>query len=258
MLLHCFSIAAILNLPAGPEFPEKSRQKSVSKREKEKREDMNEKKISRISRMTLGIICIGIGSGLFRYSGFGADPFTTMNLGLSALLHLSFGTWQLIMNLLLFVPVLLWGRKTIGIGTVFNMILVGYLSDGVLSGMNLLLAQSCIPMRLLILLLAMIIASFGVACYIIPELGVAPYDALQLMIEQYSGGKVSYRAARISCDALSIIAGIAALLAAGGDLFSLIGIGTICNVLLMGPVIQFFKDRMSRSEIRQTFCESGL
>lgn len=219
---------------------------------------MNEKKISRMGGMALGVLCIGIGSGLFRYSGFGADPFTTMNLGLSTLLHLSFGTWQLIMNLLLFVPVLLWGRKTIGIGTAANMILVGYLSDGVLSGMNLLLAQSGIPVRFIIMLLAMIITSFGVACYITPELGVAPYDALQLMIEQYSEGKISYRAARISCDALCITAGVAALLRAGGDLFSLIGIGTICNVLLMGPIIQFFKDRMSASESVQTFCERSL
>lgn len=219
---------------------------------------MKVKKFSRMGRMVLGVLCIGIGSGLFRYSGFGADPFTTMNIGLSELFHLTFGTWQLLMNLLLFIPVLIWGRKTIGIGTAVNMILIGYLSDGVLLGMNNILAQSGITVRLIIMVMAMIIASFGVACYIISGLGVAPYDALQLMIEWYSKGKISYRLARISCDTVCITIGIVSLLAAGGDLFSLVGIGTICNVMLMGPIIQFFKDRMSGAEKGQTLCEPEM
>ncbi len=206
---------------------------------------MDKKKMSRLAVMAAGVVCIGIGSGLFRYSGFGADPFTTMNLGLSSLLNLSFGTWQLIMNLLLFVPVLVWGRKTIGLGTAANMILVGYISDAALLAMSGLLPESSFMVRLAIMGGAMLLASFGVACYIIPNQGVAPYDALQLMIEQYSGQKISYRTARIACDALCIVLGICAMLMAGGSLFSLIGLGTICNVLLMGPVIQFFKERLS-------------
>ncbi len=205
--------------------------------------------------MVFGVVCIGIGSGLFRYAGFGADPYTTMNLGISSLLNLSFGTWQLIMNLVLFVPVLLWGRKTIGWGTAANMIFVGYLSDAVLSMMNGLFGESILAVRLTIMVGAMVIASFGVACYIVPELGVAPYDALQLMIEQHSQGKISYRAARIACDATCIVVGIAAWLADGGVLLSLVGIGTLCNVLMMGPIIQFFKDRMLASK-RQAFLRS--
>lgn len=47
---------------------------------------MDKKKMSRLAVMAAGVVCIGIGSGLFRYSGFGADPFTTMNLGISSLL----------------------------------------------------------------------------------------------------------------------------------------------------------------------------
>lgn len=206
---------------------------------------MNQKTMKRIAMMAAGVLCIGIGSGMFRFAGFGADPFTTMNLGISSLFNLSFGTWQLVMNLLLFVPVLLWGRKTIGLGTAANMILVGYISDAGLMVMSGLFGEASLMIRLGLMAAAMLLASFGVACYIIPDQGVAPYDALQLMIEKYSNQKISYRAARIGCDAFCIILGIAALLMAGGELFSLVGIGTICNVVLMGPIIQFFKDRLS-------------
>lgn len=206
-------------------------------------------KINRLLMMAGGVLCIGVGSGMFRFSGFGADPFTTMNLGISGLLNMSFGTWQLIMNLLLFIPVLFWGRKTIGMGTAANMILVGYISDAFLMVMTQMMPAASLMMRLAVMTFAMILASFGVACYIIPSLGVAPYDALQLMIEKYSGKKISYRTARIGCDAFCIAVGIAALMLSQGDLFSLIGIGTICNVLLMGPIIQFFKEKLSRQEM---------
>lgn len=216
-----------------------------------------EKKADRIRKMVLGVVCIGIGSGFFRYAGFGADPFTTMNLGISSLLNLSFGTWQLIMNAALFIPVLLWGRKTIGLGTAANMIFVGYLSDAILFIMNGLFNESTLAIRLMIMVVAMVIASFGVACYIVPELGVAPYDALQLMIEQHSKGKISYRAARIGCDGLCIALGVIAWLAAGGKLLSLVGIGTIGNVLMMGPIIQFFKDRMTTPPFQQTLFQSN-
>ena len=214
-------------------------------------------KSRRIAMMSGGVLCIGLGSGLFRHAGFGADPFTTMNLGISELLGLSFGTWQLIMNLLLFVPVLIWGRRTIGPGTAANMILIGYISDAVLFMVNGWLPQSGLSVRLILMVCAMLMASFGVACYIIPSLGVAPYDALQLMMEKYSHGRISYRSARIGCDAFCIMAGILAMILAGGDVASLIGIGTICNVLMMGPVIQFFKDRLSAAAGSSALAAAG-
>ena len=250
MLLLVFPGLAILKLPG-----RKDKRAGRKARKKKRTKKMVEKKTNRIRKMVFGVLCIGIGSGLFRYAGFGADPFTTMNLGISSLLNLSFGTWQLIMNIVLFLPVLFWGRKTVGWGTAANMVFVGYLSDASLSMMNSLLDESTLVMRLMIMIVAMVIASFGVACYIVPELGVAPYDALQLMIEQHSKGKISYRAARIGCDSLCIVIGIAALLAAGGKLFSLVGIGTICNVLMMGPVIQFFKERMMTSKLQPRLPE---
>ena len=42
---------------------------------------------------------------------------------------ISFGTCQLSMNLLLAVVVLLVNRRMIGLGTLGNMVLVGYVSD---------------------------------------------------------------------------------------------------------------------------------
>lgn len=75
--------------------------------------------------LILGILIIGISVAAFRLSSFGVDPFTCMNLGISGYLHMSFGNWQLLMNLLILVIVFFTLRKCIGLGTVINSLFNG-------------------------------------------------------------------------------------------------------------------------------------
>lgn len=46
----------------------------------------------RAASAIFGILLVGLGVGLFRMAVSGCDPFTTMNLGISGLLGLQFGT----------------------------------------------------------------------------------------------------------------------------------------------------------------------
>ena len=65
---------------------------------------MNEKRgllIKRTTMMLVGILFISICVGCYRLSGFGVDAFTCMNLGISGFIGMTFGTWQLIMNILI-------------------------------------------------------------------------------------------------------------------------------------------------------------
>ncbi len=84
----------------------------------------------RFIMMVTGILFIGICVGAFRLSAFGVDAFTCMNLGISGFLHMSFGTWQLIMNAFILVVVFFGARSCIGAGTIVNMIGVGYMAAG--------------------------------------------------------------------------------------------------------------------------------
>ena len=60
---------------------------------------------------------------------FGVDGFTALNLTISKKTGLSFGTWQAVLNCILFLIVIIVGRQYIGLGTVANMLLVGYTCD---------------------------------------------------------------------------------------------------------------------------------
>ncbi len=45
-----------------------------------------EKKTKRLLMMLAGNLLIGVGVAFYRMSGFGADPYTCMNLGVSGFL----------------------------------------------------------------------------------------------------------------------------------------------------------------------------
>ena len=83
----------------------------------------------RIAMMLIGILLIGMCVASYRMSGFGVDPFSCMNLGISGFLGMSFGNWQLIVNVVLLIIVWFTVRHCIGLGTIVNMVFVGYTAD---------------------------------------------------------------------------------------------------------------------------------
>ena len=78
----------------------------------------------------LSIVIMGFGTALFNVSGFGVDPFTSMNMSVAAVLGVSFGTYQLIINaVILLYVVIVAHRGLVGVGTVFNMAGVGVIQQ---------------------------------------------------------------------------------------------------------------------------------
>jgi len=69
----------------------------------------------------VGIAVLSLGSAVLRVGQVGVDPYTAANIGISNTLGIDLGTYQLISNAVLFIPMLLWGRQYIGIGSIMNM-----------------------------------------------------------------------------------------------------------------------------------------
>ena len=192
--------------------------------------------------MVTGIFFIGLCVGAYRLSGFGVDAFTCMNLGISGFLHMTFGTWQLIMNAGILVVVFFTVRQCIGAGTIVNMAGVGYMADFICwLFQEVLRVEMTLPLRIVALLIGCIFAGLGVSFYMVAEMGIAPYDSVALIIEKTTDGKIPFQYARVISDVAVVIVGIVFCLLSGGNLWLIIGIGTICNALFNGPLIQFFK-----------------
>lgn len=198
--------------------------------------------VCRVLLSVCGVLIGGISVGMFRTAELGVDPFQSLMSGLEAVIPISFGTLYLIVNALLLLVSLAFDRRKIGLATLLNLTLLGYVvefSEGILR--SLLPARS-LPGRLGLLAAALVILCFASAMYFNANLGVSTYDALSLMVSEHQR-KVSFQWCRILSDLLCVLLAVL-LLRLGGrswpQITAFIGPATILTACFMGPLIRFF------------------
>lgn len=196
----------------------------------------------RIALMLTGIFLISMSVACFRLAECGVDAFTGMNLGISGFLGWSFGNWQLAANIIILVAVFFTVRHCIGVGTVINMVCVGYVADFVVWLVQSVLGiEMGLFVRLAVMVLALLFASLGVAFYMTADMGLSPYDSVALILEKLTKGKLPFHIARILSDVTALAVGSAFCIASGNSIWTVIGLATVCNALFNGPMIRFFK-----------------
>lgn len=181
----------------------------------------------------IGVLMIGTGISLCVYAGYGTDPCTCLNLGISGRTGLPFWLWSLIFNaLVLLLPAFL-DRAMIGFGTVFNMVFCGIIADALRSFYATFLPRTqAAPaaLRIALLLIGTAVIYAGAAMYIIPGMGASPYDSIALLLAART--PVDFQWCRILCDASALLI---------GWLFgSTVGFGTVLLALSGGPLMKFF------------------
>ena len=186
----------------------------------------------------IGITLISFGSALSQTMNMGLDPFTAINTGASELLGFTLGNYQLFVNAAILAIILFFDRKIIGWGTIFNLVLVGYMIEFFISMLESFIdpTQFAFIVQLLITVVAILIFTFGVALYMDADLGVSPYDAIAPVITDRVSA--SYKTVRIIQDIVVVI--IAWIL--GGP----VGVSTFITGFLAGPLIDFFSNRFTR------------
>lgn len=196
--------------------------------------------------MLAGILFISICVGCYRLSGFGVDAFTCMNLGISGFIGMSFGTWQLIINLVILIIVFFTVRRCIGAGTIVNMVCVGYGADFICwLVQDVITADMTLALRIFVLILGCIFAGLGVAFYMVAEMGIAPYDSVALILQKWTKGRIPFQFARVMTDVVCVLTGIVFCLISGDDIWMIVGIGTVINAFFNGPLIQFFRTHIT-------------
>ena len=137
----------------------------------------------------------------------GLDPFTAMNTGISNKLGIGLGVYQLAVNLVIFIFILWLDRKQIGIGTILNMVLVGFEIQWFTTIYHQLFGyRTTFLIVAADTLIGLILFTLGASLYMAPDLGAAPYDAIAPIITQRT--KLSYRTARITQDVLFMVAAV--------------------------------------------------
>ena len=187
----------------------------------------------------VSVLFMGISLSVLKLLDLGMDSFTYMNVSVANKAGWSLGNWQLCLNVVMFIPVILWGRKHLGIGTVFNMVLVGYTVDFCtkiweLVDLKAMLAEQVVRYVVMVPVLAVFI--FAAAVYMSTDLGTAPFDALPMMISEKIQ-KVSFKVIRFIWDLTAV--------AIGFVISGKVPIVTILMVLFLGQTISFVRSSFS-------------
>ena len=181
--------------------------------------------------MLVGNLFLGLGVAIFKLSGMGNDPCTGMVMAVSEKIGIPYANFNVVVNLLIFLIELKFGRELIGIGTVLNACLLGYVATFFYWLFTLPFgAPQSLLIRLLLVCIGICISSFGVAMYQGADMGVSPWDSMSLIMTKY-WPKIPYFWHRMSNDALATVL----CLVCGG----IVGLGTAVSAFCLGPIIHF-------------------
>lgn len=192
--------------------------------------------IKRLLMTLLGVVILAIGAGALRSSRMGIDPYQSFTLALDSISPFSYGTTYVIINVVSLLLMLIFARHYIGIGTFFNMFLLGYIIEFSSITIDTYLNVELLSIRVMLFILAIILICLSSAFIFTADLGVSTYDWIALVLAEKKK-ILSFRWWRIITDSSCVIIGL---------IFSIMpGIGTIVSALALGPVIAFFRKYLS-------------
>lgn len=195
-----------------------------------------------------GVFCGAIAVSFFKVAAFGVDPFQSFMSGIDKLIPISFGTLYVIVNAVLLIFSLVTDRKNIGIATFINLFLLGYITEYSLSLLRFLFPSPGIILRILCMIIGIVIICIGSALYMTAQLGVSTYDAIAIvMSHNWKLGRFKY--IRICTDLVCVLVGVFLFILGGGkisEISTVAGAGTIITAFFMGPLIEFFSEKIAR------------
>lgn len=202
----------------------------------------------RVLMSVIGVLVCGLSVGIFKRAELGVDPFQSLMSGLNVVFPINFGTLYVIANVILLAFALIFDRHKIGIATVINLFLIGYVADFSLNMLTKIFPETNLLGRYILLLVGVVLMCLASAFYFTANLGVSTYDAVALVISERQS-KVKFRYCRIITDLVCVLLGAGLCLIGGysfSRVFTVVGVGTIITAFFMGPLIDFFNVHVAR------------
>ncbi|WP_258534366.1 YitT family protein [Streptomyces sp. PT12] len=180
----------------------------------------------RLTQLYGGLLLYGVSAGLMVRADLGLDPWDVFHQGVSERTGVSIG---MVVNITGLLVLLLWIplRQRPGLGTVSNVLLVGFAMDATLAltpGLDDLAA------RVPLMLGAVVLNGLATGLYIAARFGPGPRDGLMTGLHRITG-----RSLRLMRTGIEV-----AVLAVGIVLGGTAGVGTVVYALAIGPLAQFF------------------
>jgi uncharacterized membrane protein YczE len=182
--------------------------------------------VARGGALLAGLMGYGLSMALMVEAGVGLDPWDVFHQGLSNQTGMTIGVASAVVGvavLLAWIPL----RNRPGIGTVANVIVIAVTVDASLA---VLPTPTAMPIRIAMMLGAVVLNALSTVLYIGAGLGPGPRDGLMTGLVARTG--LSVRLVRTSIEV--------SVLAVGWLLGGTVGIGTLVYAFGIGPLVQLF------------------
>lgn len=174
--------------------------------------------------LLVGLTGYGLSMAMMVEAGLGLDPWDVFHQGLARYTGMTIGLASGVVGvavLLAWIPL----RNRPGIGTVANVVVIAVTVD---AGLALLPTPSSLPVRVTLMVGAILLNAVSTVLYIGAGLGPGPRDGLMTGLVARTG--LSVRLVRTSIEAT--------VLAVGWLLGGTVGVGTVLYALGIGPLVQ--------------------
>jgi uncharacterized membrane protein YczE len=189
----------------------------------------------RISQLYVGLVAYAVSMAFVIHSDLGNMPWDVFHQGLARQVGLSIGFWVIALGLLIllaWIPL----RERPGLGTISNIVVIGFLID---LALRVVPEPHVLAARIGYLLAGILLNGLATALYVGARMGPGPRDGLMTGLVRRTGRSV--RLVRSSMEVVVVVAGI--LL--GGTF----GVGTILYAVSIGPLVQIFLPRFTVPEL---------
>lgn len=174
--------------------------------------------------LIVGLSGYGFSMAVMVRAGLGLDPWDVFHQGLALHTGMTIGIASAVVGvavLLAWIPL----RNRPGIGTIANVIVIAITVD---AGLWLLPTPTSLPVRIAMMVSAVVLNAFSTVLYIGAALGPGPRDGLMTGLVVRTG--FSVRLVRTSIEAT--------VLAVGWLLGGTVGVGTVLYAFGIGPLVQ--------------------
>lgn len=180
----------------------------------------------RILRLLTGLLLYSIGIVLTIKADIGYGPWEVFHVGLGKAIGISIGNASIVVGFIIILITLLMKEK-LGLGTILNMVLIGWFIDIILR-LNFIPVVENRILGILVLLLGLYVISFGSYFYIGSGFGAGPRDGLMVALTRRLKLPIGVIRGGIELTATII----------GWLLGGMAGIGTIISGFAIGFCIQ--------------------
>jgi uncharacterized protein len=188
-----------------------------------------------------GLFTLSIGVVCMMRANLGVNSWDVLHIGLANMSSISIGVWVQIVGIILIALVVILERQLPKLGTVLNIVLIGFFIDRILA-LNLIPSFTAFPARLALLCFGIALMGFGAGMYVASNVGTGPRDGLTLVLADRLGWSIGRIRTMIEVCALFL----------GWLIHGPISLGTILSVFMIGPVMQlalrFWKRQVEKME----------